>query len=101
MAEMTATVLTVACILAYTIGGVVLFFLLKAAGIEKVGSVGVKSFVGTFSDNVFQVILRYSPAQFSEFVGAPAARRAQKISFYASRLLLACLVILAVIRWLD
>ncbi len=100
MAELTAIVLTVACVLAYAIGGVVLYFSLKSAGIETVGSIGVKSFAGTFSNNVFQVVLRYRPARFRGYVDDLAARRAHKVSFYASRLLIACLIILVVIRWL-
>lgn len=97
MAESLAVAFVVVCVLIYATTGVFLYIALKKESINKVGSVGVKSFAGTLTDNVFQVVLRYRPRQFSEYVEDPTSRRLHKWAYYSSRcLILGALVLLAI-----
>jgi hypothetical protein len=101
VAELIVVALVVACVLLYVVSGVILYRSLKKAGIESVGSVGVKSFAGTFTDNVFQVVLRYGPQRFSEYVEDPSSKRMHKWAYYSSRCLLVGILVLIVIRFLN
>ena len=101
MAELIVVALVAVCVLLYVASGVILYRSMKRAGIESVGSVGVKSFAGTFTDNVFQVVLKYGPRRFCEFVKDPTSRRMHKWAYYSSRCLFVGILVLIVIRFLS
>jgi hypothetical protein len=98
VAESLAVAFVVVCVVVYAATGVFLYFALKKETIDKVGSISVKSFAGTFTDNVFQVVLRYSPREFREQVENPTSRRLHMWGYYSSRLLIIGAVALLVIR---
>lgn len=98
MLDSVVTTLTVISIISYVGSSVLLYRLLKNGGIERVGKIGVKSFSGTFTDNVFQVVLRYGPKQFAEYIKDSTTRRFHSWAFYSSRCLFVCILILMTIR---
>jgi hypothetical protein len=98
LAEFVIVGLAVSCVILYASSGVLLYRSLKRMGVERVGSIGVKDFAGTFADNVYQVVLRYRPRQFREYVEDRTARRLHSCAYYSSRCLLVCVLVLMVIR---
>ncbi len=99
MLEKAVVVFVVACSASYAVSGTFLYRSLKQAGIDSVGKVGIGTFAGTFTNNIFQVILRYNPREFSELVSDSGSEGIHKWAYLSSRLLFLGVLLLVIVRY--